>query len=180
MIKKLLLLLFILNSSTMIYAQRVSISTDVLKWASLSPNMAVDLVLAPRISLNMEGVYDPLISRDLKRVSVSTELRYWFKRPFYSHYLGVNFIGAMYDLKLPSGLLKGHPNKYRGSVAGIGIGYGYSVIVNKRFSFTPNIGFGYGLVHSQHNFNGTSSPTFKSEFKPILTRLGLSFSYIIN
>lgn len=179
MTKKILLILFLLNISTIIYAQRVSISTDVLKWASLSPNIGVDLILSSRLSLNIEGVSDPLISDEIKRISVSTELRYWFKRPLYSHYVGVNFITSMYDFKLPHYKIKGAHHRYKGHMVGIGIGYGYSLIVSKRVSFTPNIGIGYGYVHSYTN-PYADYPTLKAAFRPVLTRIGVSFSYIIN
>lgn len=173
MSKKLLLTLFLVSLSTITYAQRVSVSTDVLKWGTLSPNMSVDLILSSRLSLNMEGVFNPLLDIDFKRTSVSTELRWWFKRPMYSHYLGFNIGGSVYSLKLNN-------DRYKGEMASIGLGYGYSFIISKRISLTPNIGLGCGYVHSYTNPELKELSPIRTEFKPVVTRLGISFSYIIN
>lgn len=170
---KLLLTFFLLSLSTMVCAQRVAVSTDVLKWGTVSPNISVDLVLDSRLSLNMEMVFDPLIDINFKRTNLSTELRYWFRSPLYSHYLGVNVVASKYDLKYNNHIKNEQ-------MVSIGIGYGYSIIVNRRVSITPHIGVGYGFVRSHTNpeLNGVSSS--QKRFEPVLSKIGISFSYIIN
>lgn len=172
MYKKLILILFLVGLSTSLYSQRVSISTDVTKWATLSPNMSVDLTLSSRLSLNVEGVFDPFIE-GFKRTGASFELRYWLKRPMYGHYLGFNTGATVYDLQLNN-------RRFRGQALMAGVGYGYSFIVSKRVSLTPNIGIGYGYVSSFTKPEMNHLSPIENKFRPLVTRLGVSFSYIIN
>jgi len=173
MYKKILLTLALLSISTLIYAQRVAVSTDVLKWGSISPNLSIDLVLSSRLSLNLEGVFDPLLGVDFERTNLSAELRYWFERPLYSHYLGINIGTSVYDMKYKS-------NRYKGQMVALGIVYGYSFIINRHISLTPNIGFGYGYVRSYSIPEQVETSPIQTSFQPVLTQIGVSFSYIIN
>lgn len=173
MIKKFILLILLVGMSTVMHAQRVLVSTDLLKWGTLSPNLSADILLSPRFSLNVEGVFNPIVDIGLKQAGVSTELRFWFKRFSHSHYLGLNPGIFAYELRYKD-------DWFKGQMTFIGLSYGYSFILSRRFSLTPSIGYGYGYVRSYtHPELGVLSPV-RSHFKPVLTRIGLSLSYIIN
>ena len=168
---KILLTFVLVSLTSIVCAQRVVVSTDAVKWGTVSPNLSVDLVVSSRLSLNVEGVYDPLVNVNFKRLSLSTELRYWFKRPFYSHYLGVNAVTSTYEFE--------KQNKKEQMVA-IGVGYGYSIILSKRMSLTPHVGIGAGFVRSHANNELYTPAPIQTEFRPLLTKFGVSLSYIIN
>lgn len=177
MYRKVMLVLFLASISASVCAQRVSISTDALKLVTLSPNIGFDIILSAKMSLSMEAVFNSFgevyKGLNLNQITVSPELRYWFKRPLYSHYLGINILASTYDLTV---------NNYRtkSQVIGIGLGYGYSFILNKRISITPSVGIGYGYVISDTNPElGAESPIEKG-YKPMITRFGVSFAYILN
>lgn len=171
-----LILLFV-SSPITTSAQRLSMSTDIFKLATLSPNLSVDLILSPNLSLNVGGVLDLFENHfdnfRLKQVSVSPKLRYWFKRPLYSHYLGTNILASMYNLNLNN-------NRRKGKVIAIGLEYGYGFLITKRLSLIPCIGIGYGYVLSEIAPELNKISETKGSFNPMLTRIGLSLSYILN
>lgn len=150
------------------YAQRVSISTDPLKWATASTNLNIDVSLNAHYTLGFDLSFNPFdqIYGDIKltHLSLSPEVKYWFKRAQYSHYLGVNILTAIYDIKARDYIAKGE-------MAAVGITYGYGFLLSKHLSIIPNIGFGYGA------FNESGSGAVK--FSPTITKLGVSISYII-
>lgn len=160
------------------FAQRAAISTDLLKWATLSPNISADVVLSSHISLNVEGSFNPLNStyKDglrAEHVMFSPELRYWFKRPLYSHYIGLNAMAVIYNVELDG-------KRYKGQAGGIGLGYGYSFIIAKRWNLTPYVGFGFGYAQEYVNPELGADSSVKAGFMPMLTKLGVAFSYIID
>ncbi|MFR9650206.1 MAG: DUF3575 domain-containing protein [Rikenellaceae bacterium] len=174
-IATLLLLLFVVN--TPIYSQRVAVSTNLVEWATISPNIEVEVTLKEHISLSMQASCNPFnkITNNLKfkHITLSTEARYWFEQPLYAHYLGVNFIASDYNIST---------NKYAtmGRLAGVGVGYGYSFILGNRLNLTPNIGVGYGYI-SSYEYDDLGSKVNKTNgFKPIITQFGVRISYIIN
>lgn len=173
----LLVTIVIFVSVNSAYAQRAAVSTDLLKWATLSANISADVVLDTNISLNLEASYNPFnnIYNDMsaEHMMFSPELRVWLKRALYSHYIGFNVMSVIYDVEY-------NGKAYKGQAAAIGLGYGYSFILAKRWNLTPYIGFGYG--YSQRYTEpelGADSPV-EASFEPMITKLGVSFSYIIN
>ncbi|MFI3281927.1 MAG: DUF3575 domain-containing protein [Rikenellaceae bacterium] len=158
------------------YAQRAVVSTDVLKWTVATPNINVDVLLTDRftaaieLSANpFEKMYGELYT---KHLSISPEVKYWFKRPIYSHYLGANFLYSMFNV--------GYKD-YRecGDIVALGITYGYSIYLNQRWSLTPSVGGGVGFLNSGSVEDGQYQPTQRS-IKPVVTKLGISISYLID
>ena len=82
-----LLCLFSING----YAQKLALKTNLVQWATVSPNLGAEFVLSNHLSLDLSAsfnVWFPGSSLDLKHVLVQPELRYWFGRPMSRHYLG--------------------------------------------------------------------------------------------
>ncbi len=161
-----ILILVSMLSITVSYAQRAAVTTDLLKWATMSPNISTDIVISSRSSLNLEAAIKPFDYSyfddvSLRYIYLSPEYRYWFQRPLYSHYVGVNLSGAYYDATF------NNDHQVDRFVA-LGVGYGCSVILARRWSMTPYIGVGCGYFVDEE------------AFKPMITRLGLSFTYIID
>ncbi len=174
--KRLLLTAIILLSASFSFAQRASVSIDPLKWVALTPNVSVEVLLSRHVMLGIETIINPF--EDIypqfstKQVTVSPELRYYFKRPLYSHFLGVNVVGSIYDLGL-------NDNLYSGRMAAVGLVYGYSIYLNQRLVLTPAVGYGYGYFDASSVVDGVVSAA-KTTFKPTVTKAGISFTYILN
>ncbi len=164
-----LILVSLLSSLTAGYAQRAAVSTDLLRWGTLSPNASIEMLLGQRVTLNVEGSFNPfeveICGANFKHASISPEVRYWFQRPLYSHFIGVNTLYTYYDVSLNSQL-------YKGRMVAMGITYGYGFILGRRWALIPTIGVGCGYVNDSLNSS--------SKFTPTITKLGVGFSYIIN
>lgn len=149
------------------FAQRASVSTDAAKWLTASPNIAVSAAVTTRISVEVETSFNPLgeifEGYNATHAGVQAGMQYWFKRPYYSHAIGLNVAGALYDLRVQQ-------REARGKMAAVGVTYAYGFILNTRWAITPSVGFGYGARKEEGVV--TWSPTF--------TKLGVGFSYIID
>ncbi len=169
-------MIVIIFSVSSVSAQRAAISVDALKWATLTPNIEVEVLLSSRLTLGVEATVNPfeevIPSLITKQVSLSPELRYWFKRPLYSHFVGVNLLGSIYDYKLLG-------EESSGRVAAVGVVYGYSLYLSPRWALTPAVGVGVGSFRSCDVVSGVSGP-YVSQIKPTLTKLGVTLSYIID
>ncbi len=150
-------------------AQRVSVSTDPLKWATASPNIGLDITMNNHLTLGCEVSFNPFdnLYGDLKftHLSISPDIKYWFQRPQYSHFVGLNPMYAIYDVSLGD-------DRYKGRIAALGVTYGYGFILSRRWALVPTIGLGYGYVNN--SLDGSS------KFSPTVTKFGVGFSYIID
>lgn len=125
-------------------------------------------MITEHLTFDLETSFNPFdeIYADIKatHLAISPEVRYWFRRPQYGHYLGANILTSIYDLRFQDYTAKGR-------MVAIGVTYGYGFIISKRISITPNIGVGYGA------FDESDGSGIK--FHPTLTKLGANISYII-
>ena len=76
-------------------AQNTVVKTNLLYWATTTPNVGVEFTLAPRWTLELEGGYNPWTFNVEKNIKakhflVSPEARYWFCEAFHGHFLGLN------------------------------------------------------------------------------------------
>lgn len=178
MLKEILFLLILfVTSCGQLFSQRMAVSTDAINWLTLSPNVNAEIVVSNQTSVNLDVSCNPFnkISNNLslKHIAISPEFRYWFKRPLYSHFVGANLLLSNFDTKFGD-------NTYIGQLVALGVGYGYSFVLSDRWNVIPNIGVGYGYIHS-YDLSSSGMPTnIENKFKPMITRIGVSFSYIIN
>ncbi len=174
--KIVLTVLSFILSLTASYAQRASVSVDVLKSAMAIPNISTEILLSDRLTLNLEAAINPFdecySNLYTKQITLSPELRYWFKRPLYSHFVGVNLMGSIYDVGY-------NDSRNSGRIAALGIAYGYSIYLSSRWSLTPSLGVGIGYGENI-SITGTESVDQGYLWKPMVTRFGLSFSYLID
>lgn len=165
--KRIALLAFIVCLINNTYAQRVAISTNLIEIASLSPSIGFELITSHHSSVSLNTSFAPWkVSSKIynKHISLDFSYKYWFNQSLYAHYLSVNTLASSYDFKIGK-------RDYKGQVIGLGLGYGYSFVLNKHFNIIPNIGLGVGI--------NTNSIIGKTEIKPIITNIGLNLQYII-
>ena len=83
--------------------------------------------------------------------SVRPEARLWFCDRFAGHFIGFHAHGGQYNIGgvkngisfLGSNLSKLSDYRYQGWMAGAGIAYGYSWIINRRWNIEAELGFGW-------------------------------------
>lgn len=199
MIKKIsLLTILVLCLSFGARAQKFAIKSDVLQWATTTPNISGEVALAPRLTFVLAGANNPWTFSDnkkLKHWKLESEFKYWLWEAFNGHFFSVGGQYSQYNaggIKLPFGLLSGLGEfRYQGDMYGVGFSYGYQWMIAPRWGLEAQIGFGYQKYsYSQYECRTCGSPVGadgiaiggaatqnKHYFGP--TKLALSFVYII-
>lgn len=153
----LLILVFIVGAATC-SAQKVGIKTNLLSDAVLTPNLAVEVGLAPQWTAELSGNLNAWTVNDRrwKHWVVQPEARYWFCQRFSGHFVGAHVLGGQYNMgNLPFNykflgtdfsLLRDH--RYQGWMVGAGLAYGYSWILDRHWNIEAEIGLGWIYTHS--------------------------------
>lgn len=159
-------------------AQRIAVKTNALYWAALSPNIGFEFRMSRHFTMNLEGSFSPFDkvgSFGLKHGSISPEVRYWFNgRPQTRHFVGVMGMATMYDLRFKD-------TCHAGDAFGGGVTYGYSYVLNKRWSFEGTVGL--GVLHRSEKKYGYGAPIPDEvnnkgvTFAPL--KLGITAVYIL-
>ena len=166
-------------------AQDFGVKTNTLYWCTATPNVGIEYTIGNKWTMEIEAGYNPwelnkAENTKAKHLLVSPEFRYWFCEPYLGHFLAVGSnltyfnIGALPVLDLKDSRVQGH-------AVSIGINYGYSWPIARKWNFECNVGLGlwytnYDKYESRKCglFQETVSKHF---FAP--TSLGASFVYII-
>lgn len=162
-------------------AQRMAVTSNLLEDVLLAPNVGVDVVVADKQSFSLDITCAPYsLSKAVhnKQMAVRAGYKFWFAQALYAHYVSIDGVLCSSDIQV--GRL-GSRDEY----AGIGVGYGYSFIVNSKLNIVPNVGIGvaYGF-----NYEGTDHMIKPNEgvqaietvgIRPILTRLGVTIQYVL-
>lgn len=134
-------------------AQKAALKTNLVSDALLSPNLGIEVGLAPKWTLNVAGQLNlwSVDGHKWRHWLVQPEGRYWFCRRFQGHFLGLHAIGGEYNFgNIPGGFnflgsdfsrLK--DRRYQGWGAGAGIGYGYDWAVGRHWNIEAEIGVGW-------------------------------------
>lgn len=154
-----ILLYFCIIFSSFLSAQKVAVKTNALYWATLTPNVALEVALGDQFTTDWHFLYNPWTfseNRKMKLMAAQPEFRYWFCERFNGHFIGMHLLGGIYnignidaDFKLLGadfGMLKDH--RYEGWMVGAGVGYGYQWILSKHWSIEAEIGLGYIYTRS--------------------------------
>lgn len=153
-----IVLLLSLCASLKVSAQNVAIKTNLLYDATLTLNGGLEMKFAPKwtgdLSANLNA-WD-VSGHKWKHWLVQPELRYWFCQAFSGHFVGAHLLGGQYNygnidmdfkfLGTDFGKLKDH--RYQGWMAGAGIAYGYSWILDRHWNFEAEIGIGWVYTRS--------------------------------
>lgn len=140
-----------------------AIKTNLLYWATLTPNLGFEIGLSPNLTLDLSGGYNPwddnkttgeegaeIEVEDQKRLVhwvIKPELRYWLKDRFKGHFFGVHAFYTDYDVggyDIPQLFEKEF--YYDGNAFGGGITYGYHWRWSDRWAMEFNIGVGVAAM----------------------------------
>ena len=134
-------------------AQKVGLKTNVLTDAFASPNLGIEVGLAPKWTLEATGEVNfwNVNRHKWKHWFVQPEARYWFCERFAGHFLGIHAVGGEYNFGnidnhikfLGSDFEPLSNSRVQGWGVGGGIAYGYSWIINRHWNFEAEIGVGY-------------------------------------
>lgn len=171
-------------------AQRVGIKTNALYWAAGgTPNLSAEFGLGKRSTLEITGGYNPWTlnketNKKMKHWLVMPEFRYWFCERFQGHFLGLHAGYTYYNIggiRIPFQNRSSSEHRYQGWATGIGISYGYTWIIGRRWNLEATLGLGY--AYSDYDkydcphcgeFRGNEE---KHYFGP--TKTGISIIYMI-
>jgi hypothetical protein len=150
-------------------AQNVAVKSNLLMDATLSPNLGIEVGLAPRWTFDLSGqinAWSLSHGRKWKHWMVQPEARYWFCERFNRHFIAIHLQGGEFNVGNFDGLRSTgntdygchgfdflgteisrlYHNRYEGWFAGAGIGYGYAWILSKHWNLEAEIGIGYNYA----------------------------------
>ncbi len=135
-------------------AQDVAVKTNLAYWATTTPNVGVEITLAPKWTIDLSGGYNPWTFSDNKKWKhwlVQPELRYWLCEKMGGHFVGLHLNGGQYNIgNIDAGFkLLGtdfsalKDSRYEGWFVGAGVSYGYAWMLSRHFNIEAEIGVGY-------------------------------------
>lgn len=166
-------------------AQRIAVNTDVLMDACLAPSIGVELTLAKKSTLNINGLYGrKILGKEMRIAALQPEWRVYISgRPMYHHYIGV--IGLLSSYKLD------FDNKcHDGDACGLGVSFGYVLPLKDRLliDFHSSLGGAYyhqkeymiGDDYDKTHVNYAGYPVANASGGLLIPlRMGVSVTYII-
>ena len=135
----LLVVMIVLMGAQRVSAQSIALKTNALYWATTTPNIGAELKVAPRWTLGLTAGYNPFTFSEnakLKHVLIEPEARYWLC----SAYAG--------NIDVPFGIFPElDDHRFQGDIGAVGVLYGYSWMLGRRWSLEAAIGIGVGVTH---------------------------------
>ena len=154
--KSLCILILLFGAAVGAKGQNVSIKTNLLADAALSPNLGVDVQLAPQWSFDLSGQYNNWKVHEMrwKHWFVQPEARYWFNHALTKHFIGLHLIGGQFNLgNIKNNLTILGANfsglsdyRYQGWAAGVGVAYGYAFPLARHWNLELEVGVGYAYM----------------------------------
>ncbi len=152
----LLLLSVTFSLSSVGFAQNVAIKTNLIGDALLSPNIGVELGVAPKWSVDIPVSFNgwSINDRLWKHWYIQPEARYWFCDKFAGHFVGFHVHGGQYNIGgfdgkikfLNTDLRRLADSRFQGWFAGAGISYGYAWILGRHWNLEAEIGIGWSYT----------------------------------
>lgn len=134
-------------------AQDVAFKTNLINDIALSPNIGVEVGLAPKWTLDMTAEMNlwKVDGRSWKHLYFQPEARYWFCQRFSGHFIGFHALGGIYNfgkLDLPFNMLGSNlkelkDKRYQGWAVGAGVVYGYAWPLHKHWNIEAALGIGW-------------------------------------
>lgn len=191
-IRHLLAALLLLAPAGFIQAQTVGIKTNLLSDAACSPNLGLEIGLAPKWTLDLTGEVNfwTVDKKDWRHWYVQPEARYWFCERFAGHFIGLSGIAGRYDIGnlgkvaindkiLGTDFSKVKDGRCRGYGYGAGFSYGYAWPVAKHWNIEAEIGVGWVWTYYKETpAGGQQSDHYKYHNYAGLTKLAVNVEYL--
>lgn len=155
--KLLLLLLFAVGTAAGAKGQDVGLKTNFLSDGFLSPNLGIEISLAPRWTVDLTGQVNfwNVNSHRWRHWIAQPEARYWFCDRFSRHFVGVHALGGDFNVGmikndihfLGTDFSKLTDRRYQGWLVGAGVAYGYAFILGRHWNLELELGVGYAYLN---------------------------------
>lgn len=165
-------------------AQKVAVKTNLLYWATCTPNAALEISASSHITANLSIGYNALKlfgDMSLRHVSATPELRYWPCRKFERHFIGIHGSAGKFDIQNISFTPSFKEKAFNGTFYGGGIVYGYHWPIATRLGVEAKIGAGY-LYVDYNKYSCKKCDEFLAHKKMNyigVTSAGISIIYLI-
>ncbi|MDR2955032.1 MAG: DUF3575 domain-containing protein [Prevotella sp.] len=164
------------------YLPTFALKTNLLYWATATPNLGMEIGLSKKFTLDISGNYNPWEFSDNKKMKhwgVQPELRYWFCERFNGHFIGLHGHYAEFNVGGIK-MLDLEDKRYQGNLYGGGISYGYQWILSNRWNLEASIGAGYAHINYDEYKCEKCGSKIKEDSKNYWgpTKATLSFIYI--
>ena len=185
------LLILLLFGGGRVFAQKVAVKTNVLYWATTTPNLGFEFGLGKKTSLELFGGYNPWNldkgeNKKMKHYLIQPEFRYWLCERFQGHFFGIHAGFSEYNvsgvrLPLPQFPKRMKDHRYEGWGMLFGVSYGYFWILGRRWNLEATIGGGY-LYGKYDVYDFVKCGDFRGSNKKSrfgITKAGLTLVYLI-
>lgn len=152
-IRLIMTLVIMAGSLPCVSAQKVALKTNLLYDALLTPDLGLEVKVAPQWTLELTGNLNAwnVNDRRWRQWSAQPEARFWFCRAFSGHFIGVHALGGQYNFgNLPfnfkflgTDFRQLRDSRLQGWMAGAGLAYGYSWILDKHWNLEAELGIGW-------------------------------------
>ena len=180
-------------------AQKFAVKTNGLYLATATPNVGVEAAIGERWTVEIEGGYNPwTLDKDtnmkIKHWLVSPEFRYWFCNSFQGHFIGINGNYTQFNIgAVPLPVHKAfisldqtpgpdlEKSRAEGWAVGVGLTYGYTFPIARRWNMEFTAGFGYWYT-VYNRYESRKCGLFQETVQIHAlgpTSLGISFIYMI-
>lgn len=170
-------------------AQKLVVKNNLLYTLTASPSIGAEYKVADKWTTQLYvggNFWDMKKSTNKKwrHILVQPEARYWLCNTFDGHFFGVHLIYSHYNagnIDFPLGLWSDASNRrYQGDLGAIGLSYGYSHMLSKRWSIEGSVGLGYGVTRFREYDCTTCGTFYGSRTKHMLMPTKLAVSLVYN
>lgn len=160
-----------------------AIKTNLLYDATSTINLGVEVGLAPNMTLDISGNYNPWTlsnGRKFRHWLIQPEYRYWLNSRFNGSFFGVHVHYAEYNINKIH-LFSTTNRRKQGNLYGLGVSFGHQFRIAGKWSIEATIGVGYAhLRYDQYDCSNCGryiGTKHKNYFGP--TKAGISIIYLI-
>ena len=174
-------------------ARDVAIQTNLLHWATTTPNAGIDVSLSDRFSLALSFGYNNFnfpnkynssgrpANPKLHHWVVIPEARMWLRRAFDGTYLGFHLLGGRYNaggINFPK-FLRTH--RYEGYALGAGVSFGHEWKIADDWRLGASVGAGWMyLNYNKYECEACGKrESHRARNIAAVTKASLSISYLI-
>lgn len=134
----------------------VGIKSNIIYDAILSPNIGIEIGVAPKVTLDLSGNFNlwRVGGHSWKHWQIQPEARYWLCQRFSGHFVGLETHVGQFNVGninfglnfLGTDFRKLRDRRYQGWQGGLGVTYGYAWILSKHWNFEAELGLGYSYT----------------------------------
>lgn len=183
-------IVFLLSTASGL-AQQAATKTNMLYWATTTPNLGVEVAVNQKHTAQLFLGLNPWKQSggdqsSLRHWLVMPEYRHWFSQKFDGWFVGAHALGGQYNVravKLPFGMMKSlRDHRYEGWYAGGGVTGGYQVKLARHWNFEASLGLGYIYTKYDKYKCRTCGEKLNTNHKNYVgpTKVALSLVYLLS